>query len=156
MDVSQAADTFTLMLHAIDARNWDGVRQAFADRIDMDYSSLFGVPAATISGDDQVAEWRAFAGAFDATQHITGPIITIQNPDGNVTAHTHVRGYHRITGAPGGEIWMVAGHYDVRLVKIDTWKIAGIRLTVFYQEGNLSIPELARSRAASATKEDAR
>jgi hypothetical protein len=150
MNVSNAADAFTSMLYAIDSRDWDGVRRSFADRLDIDYSSLFGVPAATVSGDDQVAEWRAFAGAFDATQHITGPIVVTADPHG-VTARTHVRAYHQIKGAPGGEIWLVAGHYDMRLVPDGPgWKIAGARLTVFYQEGNRTIPELARLRAASA------
>jgi hypothetical protein len=42
---------------------------------------------------------------------------------------------------------MVAGHYEVRLRPINgTWKIAGITLTALYQEGNLEIPKLARSR----------
>lgn len=75
MDITRAADTFTRMLHAIDAKDWDGVRQAFANRLTMDYSSLFGVPAATVDADAQVAEWRAFASAFDVTQHVTGPIV---------------------------------------------------------------------------------
>ena len=42
---------------------------------------------------------------------------------------------------------MVAGHYRAQLVPSGgAWKIAGITLTVFYQEGNRSIPELARAR----------
>ena len=49
MDTSDAADTFTLMIPAIDAKDWDAVRRASADRIDIDYSSLFGVPAAQAS-----------------------------------------------------------------------------------------------------------
>jgi SnoaL-like domain len=140
------------MLHAIDGKDWDGVRQAFADSLEMDYSSLFGAPRATITGDDQVAQWRAFASALDATQHITGPIVTAQGSDG-VTAQTHIRAYHQIKGAAGGDIWMVAGHYAVRLVPIgESWKIAAITLTVFYQEGNTAIPELARARAAAAAR----
>jgi hypothetical protein len=149
MDTSDAATAFTLMLHAIDARDWNGVRAAFADRIDIDYSSLFGVPAATVGADDHVAAWRAFGEVFDATQHVTGPIVLTSGSD-EVTAHTHVRAYHRMTGITGGETWMVAGHYTVRLVSNrDAWTIAGITLTVFYQDGNLTIPELARARAAS-------
>lgn len=148
MDMAAAADTFTRMLHALDAKDWDGVRAAFADRVDMDYRSLFGAPAATVDGDRQVAEWKAFARHFDATQHLTGPfVVTADGRD--AIARTHIRAYHRMAGLPGGEVWMVAGHYDIRLRPIDgRWKIAGITLTVFYQEGNLSIPEVARSRAA--------
>ena len=146
MNSSEAANVFTSMLHAIDMKDWDGVRRAFDDELKMDYSSLFGVPPAIVSGDQQVAEWRAFAGGFDATQHITGPIVVQPSRDAAV-AHTHIRAYHRMKGTPGGDVWMVAGHYQARLRLIgETWKITGITLTVFYQEGNLEIPNLARRK----------
>jgi hypothetical protein len=148
MSTTNPADTFTRMLHAIDAKDWDGVRNAFADRVTMDYSSLFGAPAATVDADAQVAEWRAFGSAFDVTQHVTGPFVITSAADG-ATAHTHIRAYHQMKDAKGGDIWMVAGHYTVRLVPTGKiWKIAGITLQVFYQEGNAEIPELARARAA--------
>ena len=146
MDTVRAADVFTSMLHAIDAKDWDGVRRSFDDELAIDYSSLFGAPAAVVRGDDQVREWHAFASGFDATQHITGPIV-VQATDAGAIAHTHVRAYHRMYSAPGGDTWMVAGHYEVRLRPVGgTWKIAGITLTVLYQDGNLEIPKLARSR----------
>jgi hypothetical protein len=145
-----AADTFTRMLHAIDRRDWTGVRDAFANCVAIDYSSLFGEPAATVEADTLVAGWRAFGGAFDVTQHLTGPFVTSEDRDG-VTAQTHVRAYHRTAGARGGEVWMVAGHYEIRVERLDDrWKIAGITLRVFYQEGNLELPDLARQRAATS------
>jgi hypothetical protein len=151
MDLIEASNTFTRMLHAIDARDWDGVRRAFANHLEIDYSSLFGAPAATVDADAHVAGWRAFGNAFDATQHITGPIVVAPDADGAV-AHTHVRAYHRINGAPGGDTWMVAGHYQVRLLHSgQTWQIAAITLAVFYQEGNLALPDRARARADSRT-----
>jgi hypothetical protein len=88
----------------------------------------------------------AFASAFDVTQHITGPIV-VQLDDDGALAQTHVRAYHQVKGAPGGDLWVVAGHYTVRLVLADErWKIAGITLQVFYQEGNLAIPTLRERR----------
>jgi hypothetical protein len=138
------------MLHAIDARDWDGVRRAFADRVDIDYRSLFGAPPATVDADPHVAGWRAFGHAFDATQHITGPIVVTPAADG-ATAHTHIRAYHRMNGAPG-DTWMVAGHYEVRLLQhAGTWTITAITLTVSYQEGNLALPDRARARIESRT-----
>jgi len=149
-DIARASDSFTRMLHAIDAKDWNGVRREFADTLDMDYSSLFGDPPARVDADQQVAGWRAFAGAFDVTQHLTGPFV-VTGDDRGAVAHTHVRAYHRIAGAAGGDVWMVAGHYTVKLVPAgDTWKIAGVTLATFYQEGNLRIPEIARARAARA------
>jgi hypothetical protein len=150
MDTTEAANTFTSMLHAIDVRDWDGVRAAFADEIDIDYSSLFGVPRATVGAREHVAGWEAFARHFDVTQHVTGPIVMTSSGPG-VIARTHVRAYHRMKGIPGGETWIVAGHYEVGLRRIGgAWKIVGITLRVFYQDGNISIPDAARSRAASA------
>jgi SnoaL-like domain len=150
MDTIDVANTLTRMLHAIDAKDWDGVRREFASQLEMDYQSLFGDPPIRISGDDQVAGWRLFAGGFTSTQHLTGPIIVTPRPPDRAIANTHVRAYHQIVGTPGGDIWMVAGHYEVQLARIaDAWKIAGITLRVFYQEGNMRIPDIARGRVAS-------
>jgi len=142
----EAVSSFVTMLHAIDVKNWDGVRAAFADDVDTDYSSLFGVPAARVKADDLVAGWRTFASPFDVTQHFIGPFVVLSRSAERVTAETHVRAYHRIKELPGGDIWMVAGHYTVQLARTGgAWKIAGITLHVFYQEGNMRIPEAARS-----------
>ena len=79
MSIGETASTvFTGMLHALDLRDWQHVRDAFADHVDVDYSSLFGVPAATASSDDQIGAWRSFVGAFDATQHLTGPFVVTE------------------------------------------------------------------------------
>jgi hypothetical protein len=94
-------DTFTLMLHAIDAKDWDGVRRAFADRVEIDYSSLLGVPAATVDADRQVAGWRAFASSFDATPAHHRTICRRLADSRRVDAHTHIRAYHRMQRAAG-------------------------------------------------------
>ena len=149
MQLADAGALFTSMLHAIDAKDWTGVRATFADQVDIDYSSLFGAPPGRTSADDLVAGWQRFAGGFDATQHLTGPVI-VTGVAGGAEADTHVRAYHYVKGEAGGEVWMVAGHYEVRLAPSPGgWKIAGITLHVFYQEGNMAIPDAARLRAAA-------
>lgn len=141
-----AAVSFVKMLHAIDAKDWQGVRDAFADEVDTDYSSLFGAPAARVKADDLVTGWRTFASPFTVTQHLIGPFVVSERQSERVVAETHVRAYHQIKGLPDGDIWMVAGHYTVQLARVDgVWKIAGITLRVFYQEGNARIPEIARA-----------
>lgn len=139
---------FTRMLHALDLRDWQAVRDALADHVDVDYSSLAGEPAATVSGDDLAGNWRAFVGAFDVTQHLTGPIVSAEMPAGEIKLATAVRAGHRIAGAAGGETWTVAGHYQARLVhRRAGWRIVGLTLKVLFQEGNLELPAIARARA---------
>jgi hypothetical protein len=152
MNTEAAGSVFTRMLHALDLRDWQGVRDAFADDVDVDYSSLFGEPAANVSGDDLVGGWRSFVGAFEGTQHMTGPIVTAESREGEIEAAMHVRGYHHIAGAPGGDTWMVAGHYRARLVhRRAGWRIIGLTLKVLYQDGNLDLPKIAHERAQPPT-----
>ena len=143
---------FIRMLHALDLRDWQHVRDAFADHVDVDYSSLSGAPAANVAGDDLVGGWRSFVGAFDVTQHLGGPIVSAELQSGEMKVEMHVRGYHRIAGAAGGDTWMVAGHYQARLVhRRAGWRIIGLTLRVLYQEGNLDLPKIAQARAEPAT-----
>jgi hypothetical protein len=80
------------------------------------------------------------AGAFEATQHLTGPFVVSPRGDG-LRVRTHVRAYHRTKGAAGGGIWMVAGHYEVQLNPSgDLWKIAALTLHVLYQERHPGVP----------------
>ncbi len=141
---------FTRMLHALDLRDWQAVRDAFADHVDVDYSSLAGQPPATVSGDDLIGGWRSSVGAFDVTQHLTGPAATAEMPAGEMKLATHVRAFHRISGAAGGETWTIGGHYHARLVhRRAGWRIIGLTLKVLYQEGNVELPKIAQARAAS-------
>ena len=153
MSDSRPGEVLISMLHAIDRLDWPIVRASFADRVRVDYSSLSGQPAADVSADDLIAGWKTLLPGFDATQHLAGPVLASQE---NATAvvETHVRGYHHIADAKAGEIWMVAGHYTARLsVHEGDWKIVELTLTLFYQEGNLSLPDLARSRAVVEPRE---
>jgi hypothetical protein len=146
MQPYDAADTFTSMLFSFDAKDWPGVRRAFADQVDVDYSSLSGVPAARVAADDLVASWQAFRNGIDATQHLTGPILVAAQGN-SVTAKTHVRAYHRNANQANVGTWLVAGHYEVRLERIgEHWKIIAITLRVFYQEGALGSAEPVRAR----------
>ena len=69
------ADTVTGMLHAIDALDWKAVRSALADRVEMDYTSLFGGKPSIQNADDLVLGWQGLVPGFQATQHLLGPIL---------------------------------------------------------------------------------
>src|SRR5215510_3531845 len=106
-----ASDVVSRMLLAIDEVDWDTVRASFADEVRVDYSSLSGQPAAIISGDALISSWQGLVPGFDATQHLTGPIVVDETGPDEVTARTSVRGYHWIVN----DEWMVAGRYAMTL-----------------------------------------
>jgi len=145
----------TRLLHAIDALHWPGVRACLADQVETDYTELFGGEVRRVSGDELVSAWQGLLPGFDATQHLTGPVLA--KPDGgDLLLSAHVRAYHRLAGAEGaegGDLWGVHGHYQARLTRIDgDWRISELALRLFYQEGNTGLPELAGKRAASSPR----
>jgi hypothetical protein len=152
MDVQarlEISDTVTSLLHGVDTLDWTRVRGALTDEVRIDYTSLFGGSPARIAADQLIVNWRALLPGFDATQHIIGPVIVRQAGE-RAEAETTVRGYHRVKGADGGDIWMVAGRYDMQLEQSGgRWRIAAITLSTYYQEGNLALPAVAQGRAVS-------
>jgi hypothetical protein len=152
MNWSSPSDAVASMLHAIDRLDWPAVRQSFADRVAVDYSSLNGEPAAEVKAEDLIAGWGTVLPGFDATQHLLGPVVVSR--DGDATrADSHVRAYHHIAAAEGGHTWMVAGRYSVRLVeRAGRWQIVALTLTVLYQDGNLALPSVASTRAISSPR----
>jgi hypothetical protein len=169
------------MLLAIDELDWPGVRRAFADRVRVDYESLSGAAPAEVEADALIESWRGLLPGFDATQHITGPVVVDDTGPDEALARTSVRGYHWIAG----EEWMVAGRYTMTLRRVidlplrasgsasvhgsdetrrrfgevaesvgvrGDWRIISITLTVARQTGVLSLPDTARERAQSAPR----
>lgn len=129
----------TRMLHAIDAHDWDTLRASFADEVRTDYTSLFGGDPETITADELIGRWRPLMLGYTATHHQTGPVVESGDRlDAHVTAH------HWLDGAPGGDTWVVHGHYAARVAG---GKIAELTLLTSRQTGNRDLPALATERA---------
>jgi hypothetical protein len=138
-------DTLSRMLYAIDRLDWAEVRRCLADQIRIDYTELSGGEAETLAADDLIARWRGLLPGFDATQHMTGPVLLTRDEHPGLRADTHVRAYHRL----GGGTWAVHGHYVARIAG---GKITELTLQVFYQEGDLDLPATATQRAATSPR----
>jgi hypothetical protein len=138
------------MLYAIDALDWPGVRDAFADEVRADWTSLFGGEPETLRADELIARWQALLPGFDATQHMLGPVVLTDDAGPGVRADAHVRGYHHIGDRDSGQTWAVHGHYTARLVD---GKITELTLAAFYQEGDLSLPAVAAERAVTSPRQ---
>jgi hypothetical protein len=131
----------TRMLHAIDRLDWDTMRECFTTDVRTDYTSLWGGEPATVATDDLIADWQRLAHGLHGTQHQTGPVIE----DGGLL-HTHVTAHHWLTGADGGDAWVVYGHY---VAEMTDDRISALTLQLHYQDGNRKIPQLARERSVS-------
>ncbi len=143
--------TITGVSHNIDHKRWPELRALFADSVVVDYTSLFGGEVQTQKGDDLIAGWRTVLTPVPATQHLLGPIDVVARGD-TASAECHVRGYHFRKGLPGGDEWMVAGHYVFELAKDGpSWRIRKMTLETSYQTGNEKLlPEAAAAQEASA------
>jgi hypothetical protein len=97
------------------------------------------------SSGDLVAAWRRLLTPLGSTQHLLGP-VDVQASSHDAAAACHVRAYHVRKGTPGGDEWMVAGHYQFELSSIGrAWRITAITLQTFYQTGN---PMLLQPKAS--------
>lgn len=140
------ADVLTRLLHAVDALDWAVIRDVLADEVRVDYTSLFGGEVETLAADDLVARWQGLLPGFDATQHLTGPVLVTRDAGPGVRADTHVIGYHYLADPGGGATWAVHGHYTARLVD---GLVTELTLTAFFQQGSMALTEVATRRAAA-------
>ena len=142
-------DRVTRMLHAIDRVDWSRVRESFTPNVRVDYTALFGGSVETLPIDTLLARWKALVPGFQATQHLIGPVILLENNGRSLTAETQVRGYHYLPGAEGG-VWMVAGRYIFAMERVQgEWRIAGITIQVAYEEGDRRLLTIAQARVAA-------
>ncbi|WP_084469580.1 nuclear transport factor 2 family protein [Jiangella gansuensis] len=150
MSDSTAADAVTALLHAVDTLDWDGVLAVLAREVRLDYTSLWGGEVESVAATEVVSRWRGLLPGFDATQHLTGPVLTSPAPDGDggVRCVTTVRGYHHLADGDLRGTWMVAGRYDIRVTDD---RITAITLHATYEDGDRALTELASARCAAGT-----
>ena len=143
-DKLAVSDVITRMLHAIDALDRDGVRATFADRVRTDYTSLFGGEAQEQPVDDLLAGWWSLLPGFEATQHLTGPIV-VDIQGSRASARCAVTGTHQL----GEDSWVVGGHYQMSLLSREgSWFIEDLTLEAAFVGGQTDLPEQASERVS--------
>jgi fermentation-respiration switch protein FrsA (DUF1100 family) len=142
-DRQAITDTITRLLHAVDRRDWTAIAGVLAEQIRTDYTSLFGGSIQIQPAHDLIATWRALLPGFDATQHLTGPIMANVSGD-TARAHCAATGVHCI----GRDNWTVSGHYDMELARTDHgWRISAITYRNVLTAGDETLPKKALERA---------
>ncbi|WP_437547947.1 nuclear transport factor 2 family protein [Sorangium sp. So ce327] len=142
-DVQAIQNVVVRIAHHIDKRRWTELRGLYADVVVADFTSVFGGEPQEQKTDDLLAGWSKFHDAIDASQHFLGP-LDIEVKGEHASVECHVRAHHRFARAPGGEDWLVAGHYRYELARhAGGWKISKVRFEVSYQTGNTNMFEEA-------------
>ena len=127
----------------IDRREWHELLSLFTDRVNVDYTSLFGGEPETITAEELVSRWRVILDALAATQHLIASVLVALRGD-EAQATANVVGTHVLPNASGGPTWTVGGTYWFTLLRHDGgWRISTIALEVAWVSGNQHILSLA-------------
>jgi hypothetical protein len=129
---------------AVDLAAYDLAERAFAPRVVVDYTSLWGGTPAEMAAADLMAAWRGIVPGFDATWHeLSGLRASVAGDTATATAF--VDGRHWI----GSRLWRPVGHYDWRLARIEgRWRVTHMTFRMTQETGDRALAEEARRRAA--------
>jgi hypothetical protein len=120
------------MAFAADLRDWALCRSCFADEVFVDYTSLHGGEAATMSSDALIKTWQGFLPVFTTYQHLIGShVVDIQGDEAECRAH------FQAAHVLDDEQWTLGGHYHFRLqIKDSSWQITAITMTALWSVGD--------------------
>jgi hypothetical protein len=110
-----------------------------AEKVTLDYTSLFGGEPTTSTPERIIADWRAGLGHLQATQHMIGnQIAEVYGDEAVLTAHFQAT--HLLPNAHGGPTWTLGGRYRFDLTRSTSgWRIAGVVMTAVWADGNQQI-----------------
>ena len=147
-DRLEVIETCTRMAWHADQRDWDALRDVFAEEVRLDYTSLQGGEPATVSRDQLVESWAGLLGKLQATQHlVTNHLVTVADDTASCTASFHAT--HFLPNAHGDPIWTLGGSYRFELVRQGpTWRINALTMTATWASGNQQIMALAAGEAS--------
>jgi hypothetical protein len=144
MEQEDIIKTVSAVFNGADEHNWQKVHNAMADEVLLDYASLSGSPAATLTSKQIVEAWKGFLPGFDKTHHQLSNFAVTQNGN-TLTVHFTGKADHFIDK----DIWTVEATYDADLSKTnDKWRVTMLKLNLTNQSGNTNLPALAAQRLA--------
>lgn len=139
-EIVEAVDSVAFLA---DLRDWQRLREVFADEVLVDYTSLRGGEPQRLAAGELIAGWKERLGGLDATQHIVANHLVELDGD-EATCRAQVLATHHHPNRSGGPLWHLGGHYRYRLARRDgRWRITGTTLTVLWADGNEHLAALA-------------
>ncbi|TCL71291.1 nuclear transport factor 2 family protein [Rhizobium sp. BK251] len=137
-------DTITDIAAGADRHQWERVRGAFADKVTLDYTSLWGGEPVTQPAEEVVTQWSGFLPGFDETLHLLSNCTIVDSGDGAAVAEADFQALHRIDQ----DRWSLMGHYRYELTRIDgAWKVTHLVMRHSFESGDRGLVGRAAARA---------
>jgi SnoaL-like domain len=126
---------------------FDAIQPLFADRIRVDYTSLFGGEVWELTPAELMARWRGNLPGFDVVWHeLTDLRVRAIGESGEASCSVNGRLWI------GERYWRVNGRYDWKLIKQqEKWKVLEMTFTRHEDEGR-DLLDLAMRRIEAAKK----
>jgi hypothetical protein len=132
---------------AVDLANYALAERAFAPKVVVDHTSLWGGTPNTITPGELMDAWRGIVPGFDATWHELGP-VSAQVQGDRATATAAVDGRHWI----GQAVWRPIGNYEWELEKRDgRWQVTRMAFLMTREIGDRGLAARAIERARAGT-----
>ena len=145
-EVAAIEEQINTLFAAVDARDWPLATRLFADSVKMDYSDL-GAEAATLSSEQIITGWQAMLPGFELTLHQPHNYAVWVAGD-RASATYDAIALHFLDDRH----WVVFAGYDTEFERREgAWKIVRMRLSLYDQNGDLSLPQLATARVEAGT-----
>jgi 3-phenylpropionate/cinnamic acid dioxygenase small subunit len=150
-------DIYNAYAEGVDSKNWEMVRQCFADQIRVDYgatSAATGAPDQPRNADDWVGVLQSVINGFDFTRHtITNHRFSREGEW--IVCRAYLTADHVILADPANpaaapdEIATVVGEYtNTCELGANGWKIRESKLEMQWSRGNGALFAEAMARAA--------
>lgn len=136
---------------SLDRADWELFRSCITDPIYIDFSDWSGMEPRDWPRDDWADFARNVLSGFEARQHLSpNHVITFDGED-RATCISYMYAQHHLTGAEGGDSFLMRGSYTNELERSDDgWRIRSMTQHFDWGEGNERIFEASRARYAAA------
>jgi ketosteroid isomerase-like protein len=135
---------------ALDTKNWSLLETLFAP----DATVSFGSSVGSAQGPAAIASLlRSTLERLDGSQHLVANSVV--RLAGDIAEHTcYVQGQHIRRGAPGGELYLVAGRYDDQFRRTaDGWRFTSRTITRSWSDGNWGVVHGGTRESSNPTAE---
>jgi len=134
VDQQQISDVLTRYVLSQDAHDWVTYAACFTP------DAVFAHPGGQIDGAEGiVARARRALEPLTASQHLLGSILVVVDGD-TATSTSYFHAQHVRSGAPGGDLYVIAGTYRDRLARTpDGWRISRRDQDYLWRSGNPAV-----------------